>query len=133
MVLAEEALERKAEIYYIRVTAENGVGRGVSAQVDQHFHMSVTELMVNQIGQEIEISWRHSVLDRPLLKFIVTVSSKDARMDETFEYSAFEAKCTRHGCNEGAYLSTEALVLPDGPMSMACTVSVLVMLSLIHI
>ena len=65
--LGREALERGAEIYYIRVTAQNEIGAGQEESVEQQFMMTAMELEVEQSGEDLQINWQYSVLDLSLI------------------------------------------------------------------
>lgn len=80
--LGRETLERGAEIYYIRVTAQNEIGAGQEESVEQQFMMTAMELEVEQSGEDLQINWQYSVLDQPELKFVVSVTSSDGLMAE---------------------------------------------------
>jgi hypothetical protein len=106
--LGRETLERGAETYYIRVTAQNEIGAGQEESVEQQFMMTVMELEVEQSGEDLQINWQYSVLDQPELKFVVSVTSSDGLMAEEMVYLVTEYTACKNDVTSGRSDSRKA-------------------------
>ena len=55
--LGRDALAKEAEIYHIRVKAQNVIGAGRGVAIEQQFKMTALELRVEQTGLLLQLSW----------------------------------------------------------------------------
>jgi hypothetical protein len=124
--LGRDALKMEAEIYHIRVKAQNVIGAGPVVAIQQQFKMTAMELRVEQPGMHLQLSWHFRVLDQQGLKFVVRVTSSDGSMTKEIVYLAADVRCTGSGCKEGMHDAEVPITLPKGPEDDRYSVTVTV-------